>query len=93
MLLLTKLCSSFLSVDERGFRRQVRARTPGGKSSLAGVKLLSEKLLQLHADLDEVWCGGARNDHLKNIPLQVPVDEDLTGETRGEEKKGEGRGE
>lgn len=80
MLLLTKLCSSFLSVDEGGFRRQVRARTPGGKSSLAGVELLSEKLLQLHADLDEVWCGGARNDHLKNIPLQVPVNKDFTGE-------------
>lgn len=57
--MLTKFCSSFLSVDDRGFRRQVWARTPGGQGPLAGVKLLGEKLLQLHADLDEVWRGGA----------------------------------
>lgn len=56
---LTQLCSSFLSVDDGGFRGQVGARAPGGESPLAGVELLSEKLLQLHADLDEVGCGGA----------------------------------
>lgn len=56
---LTKLSSSFLGVDDGGFRRQVGPGAPGGKGSLAGVELLSEKLLQLHADLDEVWCGGA----------------------------------
>lgn len=57
--LLTKLCSSFLSVDHGGFRGQVGARAPGGEGPLAGVELLSEELLQLHADLDEVWRGGA----------------------------------
>lgn len=56
--MLTKLCSSFVSVDDGGFRGQVGARAPGGEGPLAGVELLSEKLLQLHADLDEVWCGG-----------------------------------
>lgn len=57
--MLTKLCSSFLSVDNRGFGGQVGARAPCGQGPLAGVELLSEKLLQLHADLDEVWRGGA----------------------------------
>lgn len=57
--LLTKICSSFLCVDDGGFRGQVGPGAPGGKSSLAGVELLSEKLLQLHTNLDEVWCGGA----------------------------------
>lgn len=57
--MLTKLSCSFLSIDDGGFRGQVGARPPGRKCPLAGVELLSEKLLQLHADLDEVWCGGA----------------------------------
>lgn len=57
--MLTKLGTSFLSVDDRGFGGQVGAGAPGGKGALAGVELLSEKLLQLHADLDEVWRGGA----------------------------------
>lgn len=82
---LTKLRASFLSVDDGGFRGEVGARAPGGESPLAGVELLSEKLLQLHADLDEVGCGGARNDHLENVPLQVSVDENLAGGGEGEE--------
>lgn len=57
--MLTELCRSFLSVDDRGFGGQVGTRAPGGQGPLAGVELLSEKLLQLHADLNEVWCGGA----------------------------------
>lgn len=56
---LTELRRSFLGAGDGGFRRQVGAGTPGGEGPLAGVELLSEKLLQLHADLDEVWCGGA----------------------------------
>lgn len=82
--MLTKLSCSFLSADDGSFWGQVGSRPPGGKGPLAGVKLLSEKLLQLHADLDEVWCGRAWNDHLENVPLQVSVDEDLTGRRRGE---------
>lgn len=82
---LTKLCGSFLSVDDGGFRGEVGARAPGGESPLAGVELLSEKLLQLHADLDEVGCGGAWNDHLENVPLQVSMDENLAGRREGEE--------
>lgn len=58
-MLLTKFSSSFLSADDGGLRRQVRARAPGGESPLAGVELLSEKLLQLHADLDEIRRCGA----------------------------------
>lgn len=57
--MLTQLSRSFLSVDDRSFWGQVGTRAPRGKCPLAGIKLLSEKLLQLHADLDEVWCGGA----------------------------------
>lgn len=57
--LLTELCGSFLSVDDGRFGGQEGDRAPGGKGALAGVELLSEKLLQLHADLDEVWRGGA----------------------------------
>lgn len=57
--MLTKLRSSFLSADDGGLWGQVGAGAPGGERPLAGVELLSEKLLQLHADLDEVWCGGA----------------------------------
>ena len=56
--MLTEL-SAFLIVDDWCFRRQVRSGAPGGQSPFAGVKLLSEKLLQLHADLDEVRSGGA----------------------------------
>lgn len=56
---LTKLCSSFLSVDDGSLWGQVGAGAPRGEGPLAGVELLSEELLQLHADLDEVWCGGA----------------------------------
>lgn len=80
---LTKLSSSFLSVDDGGLGGQVGAGPPGRKSSLAGVELLSEKLLQLHSDFDEVWCGGARNYHLENVPLQISVDKDLTGRAEG----------
>lgn len=82
---LTKLRSSFLSIDDGSFGGQVGAGAPRREGPLAGVELLSEKLLQLHADLDEVWCGGAWNDHLENVPVQVPVDKDLT--VRREEVK------
>lgn len=57
--MLTELRGSFLCVDDGGFGGQVGTRAPGGQGPLAGVELLSEKLLQLHADLDEVRGGGA----------------------------------
>lgn len=57
--MLTKFCRSFLDVDDGGFGGQIGARAPGGEGPFAGVELLSEKLLQFHADLDEVGCGGA----------------------------------
>lgn len=57
--MLTELRGSLLGVDDGGFRGRVGAGAPGGERPLAGVKLLSEKLLQLHADLDEVGRGGA----------------------------------
>lgn len=57
--MLTELCRPFLRVDDGGFGGQVGAGAPGGEGPLAGVELLGEKLLQLHADLDEVGCGGA----------------------------------
>lgn len=50
--LLTELCRTLLCVDDGGFGRQIGAGAPGGEGPLAGVELLCEKLLQLHADLD-----------------------------------------
>lgn len=57
--MLTELRGSLLGIDDGGFRGRVGAGAPGGERPLAGVKLLREKLLQLHADLDEVGRGGA----------------------------------
>ena len=84
---LTEFCGSFLDVDEGGFGGQVGARAPCGQRSLAGVELLSEELLELHADLDEVGRGAPGDDHLEDVPLQVSVDEDLTEQV---ERRGHG---
>lgn len=78
---LTKFRCSFVHVDDWGFRRHVGHWAPGGQGSLAGVKLLSEELLQLHADFYQVRGGGAGDDHLEYVPLQVSMHKDLTGES------------
>lgn len=76
---LTKF-GSFVCVDDGGFGRHVGHRTPGGQCPLAGVKLLREELLKLHADLYQIRSGGSGDDHLEYVPLQVSVHKDLTGE-------------
>lgn len=75
----TEFICSFVHVDDRGFGRHVGHRAPGGQGSLAGVKLLCEELLQLHADLYHVRGCGAGDDHLEYVPLQVSMYKDLTG--------------
>lgn len=84
MPVLTKLGGAFLDVDDGSFGGHVVDGTPGGERALAGVELLGEELLQLHANLDEVRSGGARDDHLEDVPLQVSMDEDLAA---GKEQK------
>lgn len=76
---LTEFSCSFVNVDDRGFGRIVGHRAPGGQGSLTGVKLLCEELLQLHANLYQVRGGGAGDDHLEYVPLQVSMYKDLTG--------------
>lgn len=81
-VVLTELRSSFLGADDGRFGGQVGPGAPGGQRPLAGVELLGEKLLELHADLDEVGRCGARDDDLEDVPLQVAVHKDLTGGRR-----------
>ena len=86
---LTEFCGSFLDVDQGGFGGEVGARPPCGQGSLAGVELLREELLELHADLDEVGRSAPGDDHLEDVPLQVAMDEDHAeqGERRGHENR------
>lgn len=54
---LTEFGCSFVHIGHWCFGGQVGSRTPGGQGTLACVKLLSEKLLQFHANLDQVRSG------------------------------------